>query len=97
MMQYIKQWLRDWRDIMMHELHQIFHDGGVLLIFFVAGLLYPLLYNVIYMNGILEDTPVAVVDDAACSDSRRFIREIDATREVRVAAKCVNMAEAEPR
>lgn len=95
MMQYIKQWLRDWRDIMMHELHQIFHDGGVLLIFFVAGLLYPLLYNVIYMNGILEDTPVAVVDDAACSDSRRFIREIDATREVRVAAKCVNMAEAE--
>lgn len=95
MMRYIKQWLRDWRDIMMHELHQIFHDGGVLLIFFVAGLLYPLLYNVIYMNGILEDTPVAVVDDAACSDSRRFIREIDATREVRVAAKCMNMAEAE--
>lgn len=95
MMQYFKQWLRDWRDIMMHELHQIFHDGGVLLIFFVAGLLYPLLYNVIYMNGILEDTPVAVVDDAACPDSRRFIREIDATREVRVAAKCMNMAEAE--
>ena len=95
MMRYIKQWLRDWRDIMMHELRQIFHDGGVLLIFFVAGLLYPLLYNVIYMNGILEDTPVAVVDDAACADSRRFIREIDATREVRVAAKCMNMAEAE--
>ena len=95
MMQYFKQWLRDWRDIMMHELHQIFHDGGVLLIFLVAGLLYPLLYNVIYMNGILEDTPVAVVDDAACPDSRRFIREIDATREVRVAAKCMNMAEAE--
>ncbi len=92
---YIKQWFRDVRDIMMHEMKQIFHDGGVLLIFFVAGLLYPLLYNVIYLNGILEDTPVAVVDDAACSDSRRFIREIDATREVRVAAKCMNMAEAE--
>ena len=92
---YIKQWLIDVRDIFLHELKQIFSDGGVLLIFLVAGLLYPLLYNVIYMHGILEDTPVAIVDQAACSDSRRFIREIDATREVRVAARCVNMAQAE--
>ena len=92
---YIKTWLRDWWDIFCHELKQIFSDGGVLLIFFVAGLAYPLLYNVVYLNGILSETPVAVVDEAACPDSRRFIREIDATREVRVAAKCVNMAEAE--
>lgn len=92
---FIKTWLRDWWDIFCHELKQIFSDGGVLLIFFVAGLAYPLLYNVVYLNGILSDTPVAVVDDADCSDSRRFIREIDATREVEVAAKCVNMAEAE--
>ena len=92
---FIKTWLRDWWDIFCHELKQIFSDGGVLLIFFVAGLAYPLLYNVVYLNGILSDTPVAIVDDADCPDSRRFIREIDATREVEVSYKCVNMAEAE--
>ena len=92
---FIKTWLRDWWNILCHELKQIFSDGGVMLIFFVAGLAYPLLYNVIYLNGILSDTPIAVVDDAACPDSRRFIREMDATREIEIAAKCVNMAEAE--
>ena len=92
---FIKTWLRDWWNILCHELKQIFSDGGVMLIFFVAGLAYPLLYNVIYLNGILSETPVAVVDDAACPDSRRFIREMDATREIEIAAKCVNMAEAE--
>ena len=92
---FIKTWLRDWWNILCHELKQIFSDGGVMLIFFVAGLAYPLLYNVIYLNGILTDTPMAVVDDAACPDSRRFIREMDATREIEIAAKCVNMAEAE--
>ena len=92
---FIKTWLRDWWNILCHELKQIFSDGGVMLIFFVAGLAYPLLYNVIYLNGILSDTPMAVVDDAACPDSRRFIREMDATREIEIAAKCVNMAEAE--
>ena len=66
-----------------------------MLIFFVAGLAYPLLYNLVYLNGILSETPVAIVDEAACSDSRRFIREIDATREVEVAYRCINMAEAE--
>ena len=92
---YIKTWLSNWWDVFSHELKDIFSDGGVLLIFFVAGLAYPLLYNVVYLNGILSETPVAVVDEAACPDSRRFIREIDATREVEVAAKCINMAEAE--
>ena len=92
---YIKTWLSNWWDVFSHELKDIFSDGGVLLIYFVAGLAYPLLYNVVYLNGILSETPVAVVDEAACPDSRRFIREIDATREVEVAAKCINMAEAE--
>ena len=92
---YIHTWLHDAWEIALHEFRSIFRDGGVLLIFFVAGLAYPLLYNVIYSNGILEDSPIAVVDEAVCSESRRYIREMDATREVRVAYRCVNMAEAE--
>lgn len=92
---YLRTWLHDTWEIGIHEFRSIFKDGGVMLIFFVAGLVYPLLYNVIYQNGILEDTPIAVVDNAACSESRRYIREMDATREVRVAYRCMNMAEAE--
>lgn len=92
---YAKTWIKDFWGIFRHEFRQIFSDSGVLLIFLVAGLAYPLLYNVVYLNGILSDTPIAVVDNADCQESHRFIREIDATREVEVAAKCVNMAEAE--
>ena len=92
---YLGRWFQDFKGICGHELKQIFSDWGVMLIFFVAGLAYPLLYNVVYLNGILNDTPVAVVDEAACSESREFIRQIDATREVEVAYKCINMDEAQ--
>ena len=92
---YAKTWLVDFCSLACNELKQIFSDGGVMLIFFVAGLIYPLLYNVVYLNGILNDTPIAVVDEAACSESRRYIRELEATREVEVAYKCINMDEAQ--
>lgn len=91
---FIKKWTLDFWGILTNEFRKIFSDGGVLLIFIVAGVLYPLLYNVVYLNGVLSDTPVAVVDDADCPMSHRFIRELDATREVEVAAKCANMEEA---
>lgn len=91
---FLKDWFKDAFDIMAHELKQIGKDGGVLLIFLAAGLIYPLLYNVVYLNGTVSDVPVAVVDNADCQDSHRFIREIDATPELSVAAKCVNMEEA---
>ena len=92
---YSKIWLKDFWGIMTHELKQIFSDWGVLLIFLVAGVVYPLLYNVVYLNGILSEVPMAVVDNADCQESRRFIREADATREVKIQAKCMNMAEAQ--
>jgi len=92
---YARQWWRDFAVLCTDELKAIFSDGGVLLIFFVAGLLYPLLYNLVYLNGIVEKTPIAVVDESASAESRRYIRELDATREVTVAYKCINMAEAE--
>ncbi len=91
---YVKNWLRDALSIFNLELRNILHDGGVMIIFVVAGVLYPILYNFVYKNGILEDTPIAVVDDAACSDTRRMIREMDATREIDIAYRCTDMNEA---
>ena len=91
---YLKKWLRDALGIFNMELGNILHDGGVMIIFIAAGFFYPILYNFVYKNGILEDSPIAVVDNAACSDSRRMIREMDATREIDVAYECVSMEEA---
>ena len=91
---YLGRWLRDTLHIFNLELGAILRDGGVMIIFIVAGFLYPILYNFVYKNGILEDTPIAVVDDAGCSDSRRMIREMDATREIDIAYHCADMEEA---
>ena len=91
---YIRDWFADVMHIFNQELRQILHDGGVMIIFIVAGFFYPILYNIVYKNGILEETPIAVVDNSACSDSRRMIREMDATREISIAYHCADMAEA---
>ena len=91
---YLKNWLRDTLGIFNMELRNILHDGGVMIIFIAAGFLYPILYNYVYKNGILEETPIAVVDNADCSDSHRMIREMDATREINIAYKCTSMEEA---
>jgi len=91
---FIKQWFEDVWGIFCHELKTIFRDGGFLIIFFVAGFGYPLLYNLIYSNGIVEDSPIAVVDNSDSPESRRFIREVDATRELSIAARCATMEEA---
>ena len=91
----LKKWFGDAVLICRRELKRIVTDGGVMLIFCVAGLGYPLLYNCIYHNGILEDTPIAVVDESRSIHSRRYIRKVDSTRELRVAQKCATMAEAE--
>lgn len=92
---YIRSWIKDYRDILRHELKLIFSDTGVMIIFFLAGLAYPLLYNIMYLNGILSDTPIAIVDNSDCSDSRRYIREVDATRECEIKYHCTDMDEAE--
>lgn len=92
--QFVAQWLKDFWGICCHEWKQIRHDSGVIIIFTIGALGYPILYNLLYYNGVLENTPIAVVDDANCAESRRFIREVDATREVEIAYKCASMEDA---
>ena len=93
-MSYFRNLLSDFGRVVSRELRQIFSDSGVILIFFVAGLVYPVLYNFVYLNGIYDDMPVAVVDNADCFESREYIRKCDATREISIAYHCVNMDEA---
>ena len=91
---YIRQWCSDWYSIFARELKHIFSDSGVLVIFLLAGLAYPVLYGLIYGNGSVTDMPIAVVDRSGCSISRKFVRGLDATRELEVSRRCTDMGEA---
>ena len=91
---YIGLWLRNWYDIFVHEIRLIFSDAGVLVIFFVGGLLYPVLYNLIYMHGTVDDMPIAVVDLSGGSYSRRYLQKVDATRECEILTYCASLEEA---
>ena len=91
---YTRQWLSDWYRIFARELKHIFSDSGVLVIFFLAGLAYPVLYGLIYGNSCVDDMPVAMVDCCGSSGSREFTRKLDATRELHIAYSCADLPEA---
>ena len=67
-------------------LRSIFTDGGALLFCIVVPLLYPVLYSLIYNGENVREVPVTVVDDCHSPMSRDYIRRLDATPAVRVAA-----------
>lgn len=95
MLHNIQQFLEDLAEVCQAEWGRIFGNTGVLLIFFVAGVGYPLIFNGIYVQENLYDVPVAVVDDARCKESKRFIHKMDATPEIEVRFEAGSMAEAE--
>lgn len=94
MLHNIKQFLEDLAEVCQSEWVRIFGNTGVLLIIFVAGVGYPLIFNGIYTQENLYDVPVAVVDDARCEESERFIHKMDATPEIEVRYEASSMAEA---
>ena len=86
--------LKDLWDIFVIEVERVLHDKGVILIFFIATIIYPLIFGAIYKNEMVRGVPVAVVDESCGEASRRFIHKLDATPEMNVMYHCSNMAEA---
>jgi ABC-2 type transport system permease protein len=80
--------------ICMRELQLIFSDVGVIILIFAVPLIYPMLYSFIYYPEVVHDLPIAVVDMSHSSDSRKFIRDIDATPDLKVTTNTVSMEEA---
>ena len=91
----IIQTLDDTCHVWRRELRRILHDEGVVIFVIIVPLLYPLLYSWIYTNEVVREVPVAVVDNSHSQKSRQFIRDIDATPDVRIAYHCADMTEAE--
>lgn len=92
---YWKQATEDWNYIFTNELKTIFRDGGVIIFFFLVPLAYPLLYSFIYTDEVVRDVPIAVVDADGSTTSRRYLRRLDATPDVRIVSRCADMHEAE--
>jgi ABC-2 type transport system permease protein len=90
-------WLRlqESGSIFANELHRIFHDPGVIIIFFVATLAYPFLYKAMYWNEQITNIPVAVVDLSNSQESRAFLHRWNAAPDVQLAYTCASMEEAE--
>ena len=80
--------------IFLNELKVTSHDRGVVLIFILAVLAYPLLYNLVYKQETLSKLPVAVVDNAHCQQSAEFIRHLNATPELNVYGTYTTLSEA---
>ena len=88
---YMSVGIRDLWWVATNELRHIFRDRGVMLIFFVAGIAYPLLYNGIYKNEALYEIPVAVVDHSHSPESREFLRKFNAAQEVKISNRCLSL------
>lgn len=91
---YFGKWVADAWSVFVNELKMISRDGGVMLIFLFAGLVYPPLYHWIYSRGVVEEMPVAVVDLSNGIYSRRYIDKVDASSECDIAFKCLSIEEA---
>lgn len=87
--------LQDIWEVFSAEVRRVFSDRLVMLVFFIATVLYPLVFCFIYLNEVAVDVPVAVVDDSRCEASKRMTHKIDATPEVAVTYRPNTLAEAE--
>jgi len=80
----ILNWIDDFVNIWFNEYKIIFRDAGVITLFFVAILVYPLIYSFAYDSEVARDIPIAVVDQDNSDLSRKLIMMIDATGEVKI-------------
>lgn len=87
----MKHWWQSWLD----ELRLIFTDPSVLLVMFGGVLLYAVLYPLPYLTNVPAEQAVAVVDQDHSALARQLVRMVDATAQVRVAARPASMADAQ--
>jgi len=80
--------------VIRHEFKTMFKDRGVVIMFVLAPLAYPILYCSLYMNETLIDVPIASVDYSRSKESRELLRHIDATQNVKIASTYSTLAEA---
>ena len=91
---FYKEHLTDVLYIWRQEMLQVIRDEGVIMFLVIVPLGYPLLYSWIYNNEAVHEVPVVVVDQSHTSLSHQFIRDCDASPDVRVAFYAEDLDEA---
>jgi ABC-2 type transport system permease protein len=86
--------IKDIYNVFLNEFKIIFKDRGVVIMFVLAPLAYPILYGCFYLNETLVDVPVAVVDCSRSQRSRELLRHIDATENVKIVSNFASLNEA---
>lgn len=76
--------MRNFLELLRYELSIVFKDKAVILIIYIATVLYAFLYGALYGPQIVENMPVAVVDMDGTALSHEFAESFDATAEVEV-------------
>jgi ABC-2 type transport system permease protein len=89
------QGFRDIFYIWRREIIKCYKDQGVFIFFILVPLGYPLLYSFIYTQEVVRDVPVIAVDENHSSISRAFLRNVDATPDVKITAYSNDMADAQ--
>ena len=87
-------WLHSIVLSMKQEFKHIFRDEAVVIFFVVLAIVYPPLYSLIYNTEVARDETVVVVDDSHSELSRQFVRDLDASPDVKITAYARDMEEA---
>lgn len=86
--------LQQLSSIIVREFRAIATSYAILLVLVGGIFVYGLLYNFMYAPNIVTNAPIAVVDNSHSNLSRQYIRWLDATPQVHIAARTPNYPEA---
>jgi len=86
--------LKDTCYIWREEMKQVVKDEGMIIFFIIVPIVYPLLYSWIYNNETVHEVPVVVVDQSHSALSRQFIRQCDASPNVKIISHAADMEDA---
>ena len=81
-------------DSFADEFRLVLSNVGVLLFLIGLPLAYPPIYSLIYNAELVRDVPLVVVDHDRTADSRKLVRQLDATQEAHVIGYAADLPEA---
>lgn len=67
---------------------------GIALVMLGGTIGYGVLYGLLYHPNIVTEVPVAVIDNSRTSTSREYLRNLDATPQISIAAECTDLQQA---
>lgn len=70
--------------VYVQELKRIFSDSAVWTSLFIISILVAWAYTYVYSYEVVQDAPIAVVDECRTAESRQLIRMIDASEQVSI-------------